>query len=91
METKKLDLNTEETAKKNYVTVTYISCSLDYKYTICTWSDLQDNLGIVETDIMDADPNDFEKYGKPSIIIEPILMTDREYEKWFTAHILPTA
>lgn len=73
--------------ERNYAKVSYHNCGMDYDYTICQWHDLQDNLNIAETVFLDADPKDFKEHGKPSITIEPILMTDKQFEEWFIKNV----
>lgn len=65
--------------KKNYIKITFKNCGLEYDYTICEFWQMGDYLDKVEPTLADDDPHYHEKFGKPEITIEPILLTEKEY------------
>jgi len=76
--------------KKNYVKITYTNCdSLEYDYTICEWQNIEDNLYNAKEDMKNFDRKEFEdkNHAFPSVTIEPVFMTDDEYDKWFVENV----
>lgn len=77
--------------KKNFAKITYTNCdSVEYSYTICELQDINDNLFPIETDFKDFDKEkEFKEfnYSLPSITIELVKMTDRQFSKWFKDNV----
>ena len=74
--------------KKSYARISYNNCdSIDYDYTICTWDDVEDNLFVVKDELEGCSQKNLEGDYHPSVTIEPVFMTDDEYEKWFIEYV----
>lgn len=73
--------------KQSFAKITYYNCGLDYVYTLCEWQDVNDNIEIVKPEMENFDPKDLDESFTPSVLIEPILMTNQEFEKWFIKNV----
>ena len=73
--------------KRNFAKITYTNCdSVEYGYTVCELQDVQDNLFPIDQDFKDFDKEKEYKennYALPSIKIELVKMSDRQFSKWF--------
>lgn len=74
----------------NYINIKFNdACAVEINSVICTWSELQDYLQGAETNVTESDMAFWEANGKPQITIEPIDMTEVEYQKWFAKNVKP--
>jgi hypothetical protein len=73
--------------KRNFAKITYTNCdSVEYGHTICELQDVQDNLFPIDQDFKDFDKEKEYKendYALPSIKIELVKISDRQFSKWF--------
>jgi hypothetical protein len=69
------------------VKIEFKNCNMEYDYTICPWSEIEDQISNAEMDLTDTLPEDYEDFMPPTIVITPCLMTDEEFTVWFTQNV----
>lgn len=76
-----------------YAKIEYTNLSLSYDYTICPLTDIWDNVECIKQEVEDVDEVGYklwERHGcLPEIKISIVMMSDAEFDKWFTKNVKP--